>query len=191
MIPVGRLDKESSGLLLLTDDPDLVISLTRTYNSFVSRQGLDEEQKNGSYGSKYPKVYHVTTEHFVSDHLLSRLRCGVSITTLGRRVGAEKSKKKTLPCIIERSLGVDTPSSMGRSLDLYFTLREGRNRQIRKMIGSVGHSVVTLCRLSFGAVTMSGLTGPGDLAPLTEAEIESLDKSSQSGIIASAVDPPL
>jgi pseudouridine synthase len=188
MIPVGRLDKDSSGLLLMTDDPGLVLALTKTYNSLVSREGLDEEQKNASYGSKYQKVYHVTTEHFVSDHLLSRLRCGVSITTRGRRVGAEKSKKKTLPCLIERSLNpVGGPTSMGRSLDLYITLREGRNRQIRKMIGSVGHSVVTLCRLSFGPVTMSGLSGPGDLQPLTPEEIESLDQS-PSGEIACRAD---
>jgi pseudouridine synthase len=176
LMPVGRLDKDSSGLLLLTDDPNLVISLTKTYNSSISREGMSEEQKNETYGSKYEKMYHVTTEHFVSDHLLSRLRCGVSITTRGRRVGAEKSKKKTLPCKIERFL--DSPphsrESKSRPLDLYFTLREGRNRQIRKMIGSVGHSVVTLCRLSFGEITLSGLTSPGDLLPLTEEERRSL-----------------
>jgi pseudouridine synthase len=182
LIPVGRLDKDSSGLLLLTDDPNLVITLTRTYNPSISREGLSEEQKNETYGSKFEKLYHVTTEHFVSDHLLSRLRCGVSITTRGRRVGAEKSKKKTLPCKIERFLrqseNVNIPqrrsNDQTRPLDLYFTLREGRNRQIRKMVGSVGHSVVTLCRLSFGEITLSGLTSPGDVISLTDMERRSL-----------------
>lgn len=180
LIPVGRLDKDSSGLLLLTDDPTLVLSLTKTYHPSVSREGMTEEQKDEAYGSKYEKLYHVTTEHYVSDHLVSRLRCGVAITTRGRRVGAEKSKKKTLPCKIERFLDSSpSPShshreSKTRPLDLYFTLREGRNRQIRKMIGSVGHSVVTLCRLSFGEITLSGLTSPGDLQSLSEEERRSI-----------------
>lgn len=189
--PVGRLDKDSSGLLLLTDDPLMVIHLTRTYStSSVDRKDMTTQEKEESYGSKYEKIYHITTEHHVADHLLSRLRGGVMITTRGRRVGAVKSKKKTLPCKIERSMPLDVSDvregERGRSpegnsqrrgsqsLDLYITLREGRNRQIRKMIGSVGHSVVTLCRLSFGKVTLSGLKGPGDLLPLSEKEMECL-----------------
>jgi pseudouridine synthase len=176
---VGRLDKDSSGLLLLCDDTEIVLRLTRTYNSNISREGLTEEEKNEFYGSKYEKIYHITTENYVSDELLYRLRIGVHIITKGRRVGAEKSNRKTLPCKIERVLENVTMQNQikpkKKTTDLYIALREGRNRQIRKMIGSVGHSVQTLCRLSFGKVTLDGLKEPGDMLPLSEEEKKSLD----------------
>ena len=63
---------------------------------------LTEDEKNQFYGSKYEKIYHIQTENYVSDELLSRLRAGVKIITKGRRIGSEKSNRKTLPCQIER-----------------------------------------------------------------------------------------
>ena len=183
---IGRLDKESSGLLLLTNSLEIRHQLTQTYNNHLISHSQDpqNQQQNQIYGSKYPKIYHIKTRNYVSNLLLKKLREGVSIQTMGRRkINPIKSNRKTLPCQIERSYNELFQKNeiklqiekKDRTNDLYFILREGRNRQIRKMIGSVGHSVESLCRLSIGEVTLEGLKGVGDLLPLTEREIELLE----------------
>lgn len=208
-LSIGRLDKESNGLLLLTNSYQIVIQITKTYNSINQNKNFNKNEKEKFYGSKYEKIYHVKTLNYVSDILLEKLREGVSITTMGRRkIGSIKSQRKTLPCRIERtydklvSMNDDNnlnnivnveeekklteqqskqsqlppqQSKQQKTNDLYFALKEGRNRQIRKMIGSVGHSVQSLCRVSIGKVTLEGLKGPGDILPLTKLERESLE----------------
>lgn len=192
LLTIGRLDKDSSGLLLLTNSSLLVKELTRTYslnknNNIPVTQENKEKNKEDKedYGSKYEKVYHVKTRNYISNELLQKLRDGVSIKTIGRRKNNPiKSNRKTLPCKIERTYEElysnnennknKVISKNKRTNDLYFILREGRNRQIRKMVGSVGHGVDYLCRLSFGGITLDGLNGPGDILPLTDEEKESL-----------------
>jgi len=134
LYPVGRLDQDSSGLILLTNDGELANLLTHP------RYGV-------------PKTYRVTvTAPPVSDDALTRLRDGV-----------ELDDGPTSPADARR-LGQDT---------LEITIREGRNRQVRRMIEAVGHRVKELERTAFGPLRLSGLAA-GEARRLSEDEVERL-----------------
>ena len=134
LYPVGRLDQDSSGLILLTNDGELSNLLTHP------RYGV-------------PKTYRVNvTPSPVSDAALTRLRDGV-----------ELSDGPTAPADVRR-LGRDS---------LEITIREGRNRQVRRMIEAIGHQVTELERTGFGPLRLQGLA-PGEARQLREDEIERL-----------------
>lgn len=156
---VGRLDKESDGLMLLTPDETLARRLLQTY---------DGAQKQRYTGSALSKVYRVRTNYPMADSQLDELRSGVTITTRARRRGGGKRTQRTLPCEVERD------ASAPRGKVLFVTLREGRNRQLRKMIGGLGHVVASLRRIAFGSVTLHGLDGPGAVAALGDTETDVL-----------------
>ena len=172
LYPVGRLDKDTTGLLLLTNDGRLPNSLLR---------------------SKYKqaKVYNVQTRYPISDEDLQRLRDGVVITTVAQRDGkmAEPLTAPTLPCRIER-IGKEHKSL--RSSSFRISIREGRNRQIRKMVEAVDNRVVRLHRTQFGGdyleedtdndekrnhgggrcISLKNLRGPGDWQELEGPELD-------------------
>ena len=118
--PVGRLDYDSEGLLLLTNDGDLAASLMHP------RHGLE-------------RVYEARVEGVPSAASLRRLRVGVTLD--GRR---------TAPVEV-RLLGGHRPRSEDQAR-LELTLREGRNRQVRRMLAVVGHTVRRLRRVQFGPI---------------------------------------
>lgn len=139
--PVGRLDKDSEGLLLLTNDGAFANLLTHPKHSFA-------------------KVYRVTVRPAVSDEILDRLRNGIEI-----------DGRKTAPC----DVSVITEEE-GRVV-LEFILREGRNRQIRKMCEAVGLEVARLKRIAIGPVKL-GMLQTGKSRQLTDNEIKKLIRSS-------------
>lgn len=155
VFPVGRLDKESTGLLLLTADG-------RVPNAMLSAERCVE------------KVYTVSTKRRVSDAELERLRSGVKITTPvqrdshSSRGGSQKVRwvtAATKPCRVSR-----TGPAGGTALR--FVLQEGRNRQIRRMLGdAMSHAVVSLHRDSFGGVTLKGLR-EGQWCECSKAEMK-------------------
>lgn len=139
--PVGRLDKDSEGLLLLTNDGAFANLLTHPKHSFA-------------------KVYRVTVRPAVSDEILDELRNGIEI-----------DGRKTAPC----DVSVITEEE-GRVV-LEFILREGRNRQIRKMCEAVGLEVARLKRVAIGPVKL-GMLQTGKSRQLTDNEIKKLIRSS-------------
>lgn len=146
--PVGRLDKETSGLILLTSDGRLPNSALR-----------------GKY--KHPKVYEVFADNKIHDHDIERLRNGIVITTIAQRDGkrAPPRTAKTLPCDVQR---ID-------SNGVRMTLVEGRNRQIRKMMDALGYVVIDLQRIEFMGILLDPLRGPGDWKSLDKQELRLLD----------------
>lgn len=138
--PVGRLDKDSEGLLILTNDGAFANALTHPKHNFA-------------------KVYRVTVRPAVSDETLEKMRNGVEI-----------DGRKTAPCDISVITEED-----GRVV-LEFILREGRNRQIRKMCEAVGLEVARLKRISIGPVKL-GMLKPGKTRMLTENEVRRLLRS--------------
>jgi pseudouridine synthase len=145
LFSIGRLDKESTGLLLVTNDGRLPNALLRA-----------------SAGKR--KLYRVTADGPVSDGDVRRLAQGVVITTVAQRDGraAPPLTAATLPCDVQRH-GTD-----GRSL--LIILKEGRNRQIRKMLEACGYETVDLHRLEFAGIGLGGLT-PGSWRVLDEKEM--------------------
>jgi len=138
VFPVGRLDKETSGLILLTSDGRMVNSVLR-----------------GEW--KQPKVYKVMVNGRLEESHMQMLRDGIVITTVAQRKGRTEEENtlvaKTRPCTISR-IG---PSSC------QMTLVEGRNRQIRRMMEALDFRVVKLQRVEFMGIHLSrGLERPGD-----------------------------
>jgi len=144
--PVGRLDKDTSGLILLTSDGRLPNAALRSKN-------------------KRPKVYEVRVDKPIRQKDLQRWRDGVVITTETVRNGVRKSTTaKTLPCKVEK-LGGDIDPRLMR-----MTLVEGRNWQVRKMTEALGYRTEQLERVEFACIGLDHLDGPGDWAPLDRRE---------------------
>jgi len=138
--PVGRLDKDSEGLLFLTNDGSFANALTHPRHNFA-------------------KVYRVTVKPSVNDEILQRLRNGIEI-----------DGRKTAPC----DVNVITQEE-GRVV-LEFILREGRNRQIRKMCEAVNLEVARLKRVSVGPIKL-GMLKTGKSRELTDNEVRKLMRS--------------
>ncbi|MGA1466704.1 MAG: pseudouridine synthase [Phycisphaerales bacterium] len=124
---VGRLDVDSSGLLLLTNDGELANRLTHP------RYGVH-------------KGYEVMVEGRIDETSVEKLKRGVFLPHR-RRDGGSKASAADL-----KVLRRDRDRSV-----LYVQLSEGRNRQIRRMLERLGHEVKRLRRVSMGPLTLSGL----------------------------------
>jgi 23S rRNA pseudouridine2605 synthase len=145
--PVGRLDAESKGLLLLTNDGDLTNRLTHP-----------------KFGVS--KTYRAFVDGYVNPESLQTLSKGVWLAD--RRSGQGFKTARSQIRIIKRS--------RDKSL-LEITLREGRNRQVRRMLAGLGHKVRELTRIRFGPLTLDGLN-PGQSRLLLPRELSALRKAS-------------
>ena len=141
LFPVGRLDADSTGLLLLTDDGDLGYRLTHP------RYKVDKEYIAVVGGSP-------------NRHDLEKLRTGVQLED-GVTAPAEAEVVRVLP---------------GPSAEVRVVIREGRHRQVRRMLLAVGHRVLSLNRTAFGPVRLGRLK-PGGWRVLREAEVKALRRS--------------
>jgi pseudouridine synthase len=144
--PVGRLDFQSEGLLLLTNDGDLAFKVSHP--------------KHGSV-----KTYHVKVRGVPDDRIISKLERGITI-----------EGKRTVPCEIKRmkTTGRSTGRSEEEGNSWYeVRLREGRNQQIRKMFKAVGHPVSKLRRVAIGPISDPKLTA-GEWRELTKHEVKML-----------------
>lgn len=144
--PVGRLDYQSEGLLLLTNDGDLAYKVSHP--------------KHGSV-----KTYHVKVRGVPEERIIGKLERGITI-----------EGKRTVPCEISRmkTTGRSTGRGDDEGNTWYeVRLREGRNQQIRKMFKAVGHPVSKLRRVAIGPIADPKLT-PGDWRELTRNEVKML-----------------
>lgn len=141
--PVGRLDYDSEGLIILTNDG--------TFAERVSHPRYELE-----------RTYEVEVAGLPDERDLTRLRNGVLI-----------DGTKTLPARVYLRRTMKT--SGGERALLEITLREGRNRQVRKMCDAIAHPVDHLRRTRIGAISDKRLK-LGQIRDLTEAEIRSLMK---------------
>lgn len=135
--PVGRLDRNSEGLLLFTNDGEFANSIMHP-SRHIS------------------KTYRVTVRPDISDEQLVQLAEGVEI-----------DGRKTLPANV-----VVKEKQQGRVV-LMITIKEGRNRQIRKMCEAVGLEVARLRRVSVGPLKL-GMLKPGTWRELTAEELRAI-----------------
>ena len=137
--PAGRLDRDSEGLLLLTDDGAL-------------------QARIADPRYKAPKTYLVQVEGEPDEGALAALREGVDLND-GRTLPA-KVERIAEPALWPR----DPPVRFRKSVPdcwLRLTLREGRNRQVRRMTAAVGHPTLRLVRWAIGEWDLAGLA-PGE-----------------------------
>jgi 23S rRNA pseudouridine2605 synthase len=139
LYPVGRLDADTTGLILLTNDGELAERLTHP-----------------RYGVK--KVYRARIQPGrLAPRALEALRTGVELEDGG-----------TAPAHVRQAAtGV-----------VEITIREGKKRQVRRMLEAVGHRVVELERVAFGPLGLRGLEA-GKSRRLTRAEVERLRRAAE------------
>ena len=146
----GRLDKDSEGLLLLTDDGPLIEKLLNPKN-------------------EKPKTYWALVERIPTEEELQRLRDG----------GIQIDDYKTRPCqvkILDPQPDVpprDPPVRVRKTVqDVWIEIRivEGKNRQVRRMTASIGHPTLRLIRMKIANLDLSGLS-PGEWMEIPKSEI--------------------
>lgn len=160
--PVGRLDAESEGLLLLTDDDE-------------TKRILLEPR----YGHR--RTYLVQVEGLPNDLTILKLKSGVLIdgtTTKKAEVRRIEREPELPPREVPIRFRKNIPTTW-----LELTLTEGRNRQVRRMTASVGHPTLRLLRISHGTLTL-GTMKPGEHRSLTATEVRDL-LHSLSGLLRS------
>jgi 23S rRNA pseudouridine2605 synthase len=139
LYPVGRLDADSTGLLLLTNDGALANRLTHPRY-------------------EVPKTYRARLAKAPRERELARLREGV-----------ELEDGPTAPAQVKK---------VG-DREIEIVLREGRNRQVRRMVDAVGNRVVALQRVRFGPLELGGL-GDGKSRRLSGAEVKELHAAGEA-----------
>ena len=149
--PLGRLDRDSEGLLLLSDEPGLNTKLLDPKNA-------------------HARTYWAQVEGEVTESALQKLREGVVIE--GRQTLPAEAKQLH-PVIPPR----DPPIRLRQNIPttwIELTLQEGRNRQVRKMTASVGLPTLRLIRVRIGKFDLPPELAPGQWRALTELERSSM-----------------
>ncbi len=132
--PVGRLDYDTEGLLILTNDGDLAFRLTHPSN-------------------EVPKTYSVKVEGIMTLPQLNKLRTGVE-----------------LDGVMTRKASVKITETNKEYTKLSITIKEGKNRQVRRMFEAVGKNVTFLKRVKVGELTLRGVDR-GSVRHLTADEV--------------------
>jgi 23S rRNA pseudouridine2605 synthase len=149
VFPVGRLDYQSEGLLLMTNDGELANLLT-------------------SAASHVEKTYLVKVSGKPTEGELEQLRHGVMIDR-GRR-GEREGRVMTQPAKISLIRDTDNPW-------FEVVLIEGKNREIRKMFEEVGHFVEKVRRVGFGPLVLD--VEPGETRELSDEELSQLKRAAR------------
>ena len=151
----GRLDYDSEGLMILTDDGKLNHMLTHP--------------KHG-----HPRTYWAQVENIPDEAALNKLRRGAIIIknyktkpALARRIEAPNLPERNPPIRVRKEI----PDCW-----IELTLTEGKNRQVRRMTAAIGHPTLRLIRAAIGTITLDGLE-QGQWKELSKVELKTLWKS--------------
>jgi len=150
VFPVGRLDRDTSGLLILTNDHRLGHRLTDP-------------------GHHVPKTYHTRVRGLPAEEALRALGEGVP---LGDGTSSRPAGVRTLGSGREGGRPDDPPGTGTSWLEIVLT--EGKNRQVRRMCAAIGHDVVDLVRVAIGRLTLNDLA-PGEWRTLDAAALAALE----------------
>jgi 23S rRNA pseudouridine2457 synthase len=150
--PVGRLDRDSEGLLILTNDGRLSHRLTDPRFA-------------------HPKTYLVQVERLPGPEALKALRRGVDLND-GRTLPAQVELLAEPPALPDRSVPIRIRKNVPTAW-LRMTIREGRNRQVRRMTAAVAHPTLRLVRIAIGPISLGDLA-VGHWRELTAAELAAL-----------------
>jgi 23S rRNA pseudouridine2605 synthase len=137
LFAVGRLDRESQGLIIVTNDGDLAQRLAHPSHEVA-------------------KTYHVEVVGVVERETLDTIRAGTHLAEAWVQPESVRVKRRNK-----------------RSTLLEMVLKEGRNREIRRLLARVGHKVVQLTRVAHGTLKLGDMP-PGAHRPLTKTEIDRL-----------------
>ncbi len=151
----GRLDRDSEGLLILSEDTRLRTMLTEPRH-------------------ETPRTYWAQVEGVPDDQAIADLRSGVLVK--GKRtLPARAHRLDSPPPLPDRTVPIRVRKSIPDSW-IELQLTEGRNRQVRRMTAVVGHPTLRLVRWAIGPITLDGLS-PGQHRELAPDEVASLTRS--------------
>jgi 23S rRNA pseudouridine2457 synthase len=152
--PIGRLDADSEGLLLLSDEAHWNDRLLHPRHA-------------------HERTYHAQVEKVMTDEALQQLRAGVKLPDFhtlpckAQLLTEEPGHEARTPPIRERK---SIPTSW-----VSLTLIEGKNRQVRRMTAAVGFPTLRLIRVAIGRLTLAGLNlKPGEWKELSRPETQAL-----------------
>ncbi len=141
--PAGRLDKDSEGLLLLTNDGQLQHQISHPNH-------------------KQSKTYYVQVDGNIDDEALSKLSSGIKLKdgltkpAIAKHLNIEKSDIE----LWQRDPPIRTRKNISTSW-IELSIKEGKNRQVRRMTAAVGYPTLRLIRVSIGQWSLEGLK-PGE-----------------------------
>ena len=136
--PIGRLDKESEGLILMTNLGDLANEISKASNS-------------------HEKEYVVTVNNQVTESFLDKMRRGMHL---------EEINADTMPCVCTKT----------GNREFHIILKQGLNRQIRRMCAACGYRVETLKRIRIMNIHLGNIP-QGNFRNVTDAEFDKLIKT--------------
>ena len=151
LFPVGRLDYDTVGLLLLTNDGNLANRLTHP------RYGV-------------AKTYRAVVKGMLEQEQIERLEKGIYL--------AERREGRTVGATRTAHVGLTIAKRDRERTILEITLSEGRNRQVRRMLASVGCPVKKLERIAMGPLKLKGLQR-GAWRELTRDEVQSIRRAAR------------
>lgn len=128
--PIGRLDRDTEGLLLFTNDGDLAKNLTHP-------------------SSEIQKHYKATIEGTISKEEIQKISSGVEIEVKGKKVKSQECSVR----VLEENLEAEKPTTK-----IEIILTEGKNREVRQLLSSVGKTIILLKRTQIGKLTLGGLS---------------------------------
>ena len=152
--PVGRLDYDSEGLLLITND-----------------KSINQQLLNPLYA--HQRTYWVQVDGAITEAALAQLSKGVSINVDGKNYLTKPAKLETLPDTIavpDRKPPIRFRKSIPTSW-VAIQIIEGKNRQVRKMFAQVGFPVLRLIRAKLGQFSIQDMQ-PGDCLSLSASEVQ-------------------
>lgn len=194
LFPVGRLDKNTTGLLLVTSNPRFQYELLdkRKNSPADNKENTGENESTESIASKYEKIYEVTLDQQPSADMVHAWRTGVKITfptTSGKFVTSttrpcqvnvlhlqDDEKKATgkhqiasefMDLIVSKNAQQEVQSTV-----LEFVLREGRNRQLHRMVNLFGIDILSIHRTSFCGIGLEGIEKAGQWKHLSKNELQ-------------------
>jgi 23S rRNA pseudouridine2457 synthase len=151
--PVGRLDYDSEGLLLLTND--------KTLNHRLLHPGFAHE-----------RVYRVQVEGLITNEALQLLSSGITINIDGKPFHTRSGKVSRLPehiVIPERNPPIRFRQHIPTSW-IQLVITEGKNRQVRKMTAATGFPTLRLIRYRLAGLTLDHML-PGDMTEMNQNEV--------------------
>lgn len=152
LFPVGRLDKDTEGLLLITNDGPLAHRL------LSPRKHVD-------------KCYYAKVRGEVTGEDVEQFAQGLFLAGLG-----EEKEEKTMPARLEilKTVSTGGEEDPGVVSEILLTIQEGKFHQVKRMFQAVGKEVLYLKRLSMGSLKLDPELAPGQYRELTKEEMERL-----------------
>ncbi|MEM1355604.1 MAG: pseudouridine synthase [Planctomycetota bacterium] len=174
LYPVGRLDADSTGLILLTNDGELTHRLTHPRYEVPKEYRVTVVGRVGEEDlAKLKKGLYIADAESIAKSKSDHPEAAAASAAAGRppKPGAKKAQVESV-----RILNAQTDRSRGDRTMLAITLKEGQNREIRRLLARLGFKVRKLKRVSVGPLRLRTLRS-GNWRPLTTPEVRKLRKA--------------